>query len=79
MKIGENLHRIGRVKKGAAIVRNQHRFTENTVFTGFGRASAVAAGIHTYPHFNRTTLPKAFLSLKTLFLQALNSQHKHHP
>lgn len=46
MKIGENLHRIGRVKSGPAFIRNQHRFTENTVFTGFGRMPVIDAAVH---------------------------------
>lgn len=46
MKIGENLHRIGRVKSGPAFVRNQHRFTETTVFTRFGRIPVIDASVH---------------------------------
>lgn len=45
VKIGENLYRIGRVKSGPAFVRNQHRFTENTAFTGFVRMYAIDIGI----------------------------------
>jgi len=81
MKIGENLHRIGRVKSGPAFVRNQHRFTETTVFTGFAECLLLMQQYTCKHSFNIPALPKAFLSHKnfTYFCGHRILNTKHHP
>jgi len=81
VKIGENLHRIGRVKAGSAFVRNQHRFTENPVFTGFVRKLLLILESTHICIFNKPTFTKAFISHKnfTYFCGHRIFITKHHP